>query len=35
MIEKNLYKDRSYSSCIHSAYELMFTNLQQYSVKHG
>lgn len=26
MIEKNLYKDRSYSSCIHSAYELMFTN---------
>lgn len=26
MIEKFLYKDRSYSGCIHSAYELMFTN---------
>ena len=26
MIEKFLYKDRSYSSCIYSAYELMFTN---------
>ena len=26
MIENFLYKDRSYSSCIHSAYELMFNN---------
>lgn len=26
MLENNLYKDRSYSSCIHAAYELMCNN---------
>lgn len=27
MLENNLYKDRSYSSCINAAYELMYTNI--------